>query len=394
MTEKKRLTYLSLFSGAGVGCYGFKLEDFCCVATVEILEKRLKIQRHNDKCLYDSGYISSDIKSLETKNKIRSELERWNIKEKGNELDVLIATPPCQGMSVANHKKRNELKRNSLVTESILLTKEIRPKFFIFENVRSFLTTKCSDFDGTDKKIKDVIELNLAGQYHIYYQVLNFKDYGCPSSRTRTLVMGTRKDLKELTPLNVFPSLSKEKNLKETIGHLPSLNIMGDISETDIYHNFKNYNPAMRNWIRDLQQGESAFDNIDHEKVPHKVIDGFIVYNTNKNSDKYKRQCWSKVAPCIHTRNDILSSQNTVHPVDDRVFSIREVMLMMSVPKSFNWSEKTLEELNNLNREEKKKFLAKEEMNIRQCLGESVPTIIFQQIAQKIKAYLNSKEYF
>lgn len=39
MTEKKRLTYLSLFSGAGVGCYGFKLEDFCCVATVEILEK-------------------------------------------------------------------------------------------------------------------------------------------------------------------------------------------------------------------------------------------------------------------------------------------------------------------------------------------------------------------
>jgi DNA (cytosine-5)-methyltransferase 1 len=42
-----------------------------------------------------------------------------------------------------------------------------------------------------------------------------------------------------------------------------------------------------------------------------------------KNGDKYKRQYWNKVAPCIHTRNDILSSQNTVHPVDDRVFSIR-----------------------------------------------------------------------
>ncbi|OIV40354.1 DNA cytosine methyltransferase [Flavobacterium johnsoniae] len=393
MKLKKPLTYISLFSSAGVGCYGFKLEGFRCVATVEILEKRLDIQRYNSKCEYESGYISDDIITKNAKNKIYSELLKWNISEKAEELDVLIATPPCQGMSVANHKKGDELNRNSLVIESILLTKEIKPKFFVFENVRAFLNTICTDIDGSDKSIKEAIELNLAGQYHIHYQVINFKDFGNPSSRTRTLVIGTRKDLKEVTPFDIFPNLSKERKLKEIIGKLPSLKIMGEISEEDIYHNFKKYSPAMRNWICNIGEGESAFDNADPDRVPHKIVDGSVVYNVNKNGDKYKRQLWNKVAPCIHTRNDILSSQNTVHPVDDRVFSIREVMLMMSVPESFKWTQKSLDELNKLSVEDKIKFLKKEEMNIRHCLGEAVPTIIFQQIAKKAKNYLLNENF-
>ena len=48
-------TYISLFSSAGVGCYGFKLEDFECVATCELIERRLNIQKLNNKCKYESG---------------------------------------------------------------------------------------------------------------------------------------------------------------------------------------------------------------------------------------------------------------------------------------------------------------------------------------------------
>ncbi|MBG6112216.1 DNA (cytosine-5)-methyltransferase 1 [Flavobacterium sp. CG_9.10] len=393
MKSKDTLTYISLFSSAGIGCHGFSLEKFSCVATVEILEKRLAIQRYNKKCTYDTAYISDDITTTEAKNKIHNELLKWGIKEKVKTLDVLIATPPCQGMSVANHKKGDELNRNSLVIESILLTKQIKPKFFVFENVRAFLNTECTDIDGKDKTIKQAIEVNLAGTYHINYQVLNFKDYGNPSSRTRTLVVGTRKDLKEVTPFNILPNLSNEIKLKDIIGDLPSLKTMGKISKTDIYHSFKKYTPTMQSWISKLKEGESAFDNKDLNRIPHKLIDGEIVYNANKNGDKYKRQYWNKVAPCIHTRNDILSSQNTVHPVDDRVFSIREIMLMMSVPHDFKWTEKTIEELNKLPIKDKETFLKKQEMNIRHCLGEAVPTIIFQQIAHKIKNYLVSNNF-
>ena len=381
-------TYVSLFSSAGVGCYGFKEEGFYCVATVELLERRLKIQKFNKKCVYNSGYICGDMTTQETKDKVFAELDMWKRCLNLTDLDVLIATPPCQGMSVANHKKKDELKRNSLVVESIKMTQQIKPKFFVFENVRAFLTSVCTDVDSQDKSIKEAIEANLSGSYNILYQVVNFKDYGNPSSRTRTLVIGVRKDLKEVTPYDIFPDKQPERTLRQIIGHLPSLKKMGEISENDIYHNFRKYSPRMEAWIEDIKEGQSAFDNTDITKIPHSIKNGVIVYNARKNGDKYTRQYWDKVAPCIHTRNDIMASQNTVHPVDNRVFSIREVMLMMSVPSSFNWSDIPFDELNRMSSKEKEAFLKKEEMNIRQNLGEAVPTIIFKQIAAKVRKIL------
>lgn len=382
-------TYISLFSSAGVGCYGFKEENFYCVATVELLERRLKIQSYNNKCVYKSGYICGDMTLQETKDKVFAEMKLWEENFNVTDLDVLIATPPCQGMSVANHKKKeDEIVRNSLVVESIKMTKEIKPKFFIFENVRAFLTSVCTDVDGKAKSIKEAIRNNLGGEYNILYKVVNFKDYGNPSSRTRTLVIGVRKDIKEITPYDIFPDKQPEKTLRETIGNLPSLKVMGEISPADIYHNFRKYAPRMEAWISEIKEGQSAFDNTDINRIPHTVRNGVVIYNAQKNGDKYTRQCWDKVAPCIHTRNDIMASQNTVHPVDNRVFSIREVMLMMSVPPSFNWTAIPFEKLNAMSVKEKEAFLKKEEMNIRQTLGEAVPTIIFRQIAHKIRRVL------
>lgn len=382
-------TYVSLFSSAGVGCYGFKEECFHCVATVELLEKRLKIQSYNNKCVYKSGYICGDMTMQETKDKVFAELAMWEKEFHVTDLDVLIATPPCQGMSVANHKKKkDEIVRNSLVVESIKMVHQIKPKFFIFENVRAFLTSVCTDVDGNAKSIKEAIELNLGGMYNVLYKIVNFKDYGNPSSRTRTLVIGVRKDIKEIIPCDIFPDRQQERTLRQVIGHLPSLKKMGEISENDIYHNFRKYSPKMEFWISEIKEGQSAFDNTDINCIPHTVKNGVVVYNAQKNGDKYTRQCWDKVAPCIHTRNDIMASQNTVHPVDNRVFSIREVMLMMSVPESFNWSDVPFEKLNALTLKEKEAFLKKEEMNIRQTLGEAVPTSIFRQIANKIRRVL------
>ena len=103
-----QLTYISLFSSAGVGCYGFKMEGFDCVATNELLQKRLDVQKVNHKCKYNSGYVLGDILLPETKQEILNQLQLWKEKENLTDLTVLIATPPCQGMSVANHKKKDE----------------------------------------------------------------------------------------------------------------------------------------------------------------------------------------------------------------------------------------------------------------------------------------------
>ena len=392
--KDKKYTYDSLFSSAGVGCYGFKMEDFECIATNELIERRLNVQKANKKCKYESGYICGDITKEETKELLFDEIKMWNKKEHIDNVDVVIATPPCQGMSVANLKKSNEINRNSLVIESIKIIKEIKPKIFVFENVSAFLKTACIDIDEKIKSIEDAINNNLDNDYIIMSRVINFKDYGSNSSRTRTLVIGVRIDFEDfISPIDLFPKRKKEKTLKQVIGKLKPLKEFGEISNEDIYHFFRTYPEHMRSWIKDLKEGESAFDQEDDNKKPHTIVNGEIKINANKTGDKYKRQFWDRVAPCIHTRNDQLASQNTIHPSDDRVFSVRELMNIMTIPKTFKWVDAEECELNRLSLEEKRKFLKKEEINIRQSIGEAVPTEIFHQIALNIKDNLNRKNY-
>ena len=392
----KYQTYISLFSSAGVGCFGFKQQGFECIATSELLEKRLNIQRFNNKCKYETGYISGDISLPQNQAKIFEEIQRWKDNDNLKEVDVIIATPPCQGMSVANHKKKNEIERNSLILTSISLIQKIRPRYFIFENVRAFLNTQCIDDTGKKDLIGNKINDEMGNVYNIEARVVNFKDYGANSSRTRTLVVGVRKDIIDITPYDIFPKQTPEKVLKQIIGHLPPLKKMGEILQTDIYHSFKKYDNRMLPWIINTIEGKSAFDNSPIQFRPHSIRDGKIVPNINKNGDKYRRCEWNKVMPCIHTRNDILASQSTIHPRDNRVFSIRELMLLMNIPNSFKWTNIPFEELNTWSLEQKQKFLKKEEINIRQSIGEAVPTCIFTQIAHNIckaeKNFLNSKQ--
>jgi DNA (cytosine-5)-methyltransferase 1 len=392
-------TYISLFSSAGVGCFGFKQEDFECIVTNELVPRRLDVQRFNSKCKYDSGYICGDITEEIIKQKIDNEVKYWQKHENCNDVDVIIATPPCQGMSVANNKKsKNDIIRNSLVIESINIIKNYMPKFFIFENVPSFMKTICTDIDGVNKQISEAIQNNLGTLYSYTARKINFKDYGACSSRSRTLVIGVRSDYADfISPYEIFPNRMVEKTLRNVIGNLKQLTTMGEIDPDDIYHSFRTYPEHMRKWISGISEGKSAFDNPHPNLRPHQIIGNSIVPNQQKNGDKYRRQVWEKVGPCVHTRNDQLASQNTIHPEDDRVFSIRELMLMMTIPTSFKWSAYDLNYLNQLTINEKQQYLKKEEIKIRQCLGEAVPTHIFQVIAQNIKNllsynYLTSKQ--
>ncbi len=263
MLFNQTLTYISLFSGAGVGCYGLLEEGFECVATNEILEKRLNIQRINRKCKLDESYISGDIKKPETKEKILKQIGFYSKKFGNDRVDLVVATPPCQGMSVANHKKKNdEIKRNSLVIESVDLIKQIKPRFFILEDVPSFYKTGCIDKNDNLLEIGSMIEQNLSGDYMLYDEVINFKNFGANSSRTRTLVIGVCKEFKDfISALEFFPDFKQEKTLKEVIGSLKPL-AWGEYDSTDFYHSFRTYPKHMQEWIKDLKEGQSAFENV------------------------------------------------------------------------------------------------------------------------------------
>jgi len=388
MLKDKSLTYVSLFSSAGVGCHGFQMEGYHCIATNELIERRMEVQRVNKKCQYESGYVVGDISASEVKDKIYNEISNWE--HLGNDkVDVVIATPPCQGISVINHKKNDkDLNRNSLVVESVEVVKQIRPRFFIFENVMAFQKTICITPDGITMPIGEYIKATLGNDYIITGRILNFMNHGSNSSRTRTVMIGVNKTYRNnIVPYDLYPEYCPEKTMRDVIFDHPRLK-WDEICQDDFYHRFRTYAEKMRPWIHDLKEGESAFDNAELIKRPHQVKDGVLVENVRKSRNKYTRQPWDRFIQCVHTRNDQLAAQNTIHPEQDRVFSIRELMEMMTVPFDFKWLDMSLNELNTLSNSKKRRLYKKHEVNIRQCLGEAVPTEAMRQIAKKIKSAL------
>ena len=68
-------------------------------------------------------------------------------------------------------------------------------------------------------------------------------------------------------------------------------------------------------------------------------------------------------------------------------------MKIMTIPDEFKWVNFSLEELNALPEKNKKALLKKEEINIRQSIGEAVPTNIFFQIAKNIKKIMKQEHF-
>ena len=234
--------------------------------------------------------------------------------------------------------------------------------------------------------IKDSIFKNLSEDYNIYCKVINFKDFGVPSSRPRTLVIGTSKGISQLSPLNIFPTRQKEITLREAIGEFPSLQF-GEKDSSDPLHFARPFPVHQIEWIQDLKEGQSAFDK-PVEKQPYKIDENGqrVVLKGAYMGNKYRRLFWDKPGACVATRNDVLSSQDTIHPSDTRVLSIRELMRIMTIPDEFKWTEDD-EALTPSNSDA---YLSKNEMNIRRCIGEAVPTEIIRCIAHNISVELQN----
>lgn len=362
------VTYGSMFSCAGVGDWGFHQAGVSCTVTQELESKRMYFQRLNGLCTNDDGYVTGDITDDEV-------YATFIARARG--VDMLMATPPCQGMSVANRRRGDEQARNSLVTRAVKAVSDVAPSVFIFENVPAFLRTQCTGLDGTNRAIGDEIDRVLGSRYIIASATVNLNRHGSPSSRTRSITIGTRRDT-GIDPAALAPPRTFTPTLRDVIGHLPPLHEMGEVSESDVLHGFRPYDPRMRPWITGLAEGASAFDNADPLLRPHRVIDGVVVPNKRGAANKYTRLVWDKPGPCIHTRSDTFSSQNTVHPTDDRVLSIREVCLLMGLDDGYRWFPA------DMSRDEIIAALPKRASLIRKCLGEAVPASVTRAIGENL----------
>lgn len=118
-------------------------------------------------------------------------------------IDIYMTSPPCQAFSLAGRRKGEEDKRGILFYNSQEFIKVNNPKYFIFENVKGLLSddkgntfAKWIQYLG-GKSVNGVPTLfphHEAAPYHIYWRVLNAKDYNIPQNRERVFIIGIRDD--------------------------------------------------------------------------------------------------------------------------------------------------------------------------------------------------------
>ncbi|MFT4178023.1 MAG: DNA cytosine methyltransferase [Thermomonas sp.] len=98
---------------------------------------------------------------------------------------AIIGGPPCQGFSTAGPRNADD-PRNRLIFNYLRIVDEVRPRWFIFENVEGLLTS------GRGKDVSALIQMFLEIGYSVRLEKVNLAGYGVPQTRKRVLIIGNR----------------------------------------------------------------------------------------------------------------------------------------------------------------------------------------------------------
>ena len=376
--KMERMNGLSLFSNVGIAeAY---LEDLGIDIKIanEIDSERAAFYQ---EVYNDTHMICGDI----TDEKIRSQIVKEATE---NNVEFLIATPPCQGMSEAG--KRLEFdQRNQLIFYAIDVIKRVQPKFILLENVPQQLKTKIK-YQGEILLIPEYIQKELGSIYNFNDETLVMaKDYGVPQLRERNIFLLVRKDQK--VSWN-FPPKQKEITLEEAIGNLPPLDPIlregiemtkekfplfeakrEEAEKISKWHFPPTHSWKQVEWMMHTPTGKSAiYNEVYYPQKP----DGTPV---KAHHNHYRRLKWDMPCRTITQNNGVISSLACVHPgrpyksldgstlySDPRVLTIYELMIVMSLPLDWpipSWAKESF---------------------IRKVFGEGIPSKLVREIVKAL----------
>lgn len=188
----------------------------------------LKVQKQLDDFGDDwekrKAFVDNLYRGLESRNKVKQsymanyDLDEanfhWNVaflngKQYRDQVDLFVGGSPCQSFSLVGKQRGLDDTRGTLFYEYARLIDEIRPKIFIYENVRAVLS---HDGGKTWEKMQEVFK-ELGYQYS--YSVLNAKDYGVPQNRERVFVVGFRNDIAPMEGFQFPAPVPLEKKMQD-----------------------------------------------------------------------------------------------------------------------------------------------------------------------------------
>lgn len=338
---------LSLFANVGIAETYLKDLGIDIVLANELLEERAKFYKH----CHGSEVIAGSITDKDIFSKIISKAKELNV-------NFIMATPPCQGMSVAGQMKKDD-PRNTLIVKAMEALELIMPEAMLIENVPQMFKTNII-FNDKTVNIKDYIQsvCDRLG-YQVKFDVFDAADYGTPQTRKRSFTRIFKSSYEWLDPVK-----QKTIAVKDAIGDLPSIEAGQDSGIK--WHKAKQHNDSHKLWMKHTPTSKTAFENKVHfPQKDGRKIKGF--------STTYKRISWDKPAPTITMANGSISSQNNVHPgrplsdgtySDARVLTLLEIFRLTGLPDDWNapaWASENL---------------------IRHVIGEAVPPNLVKNIVK------------
>lgn len=171
LTNSYSESVLSFFSGAGGFSYGFSQAGMLPISAAEINEDACKTYQTN---------VSQSVQNVDLS--IASPEMFWQTSDRPSPFAV-IGGPPCQGFSTAGARDNND-PRNKLIFNYLKIVENIKPRWFIFENVEGLLTS------GNGIAVSSLVKEFIRIGYCVRVQKVNFAAYGVPQTRKRVLIIG------------------------------------------------------------------------------------------------------------------------------------------------------------------------------------------------------------
>jgi DNA (cytosine-5)-methyltransferase 1 len=378
MDNTNKLIGLSLFSNVGVAEAGIeKNNQVSIVLANELDHKRCEFY----KCVHpNTKVIEGDITKDEIRDTIVEEAKSLNV-------NFVLATPPCQGMSEAGNRIEFD-ERNELIYYAVDVIKRLEPRFAIIENVPTILKTKIK-YKGEVVMIPEYLHRELDDKYNFNHQsLIKAMDCGVPQMRERNIFLLVRNDQ------NVsweFPKQLPVVNLEEAIGHLPSLDpqlregMEVTLEKFPDFEKKKAEGLKISKWHRPPVHSWKQVEWMMHTPTGKSAIYNEVYYPQKEDGtpvvahhNHYRRMYWDKPARTMTMNNGVISSLACVHPgrpyisngeelySDPRVLSIYELLIVSSLPLDWNipdWANESF---------------------IRKVIGEGIPSAMITVIINEL----------
>jgi DNA (cytosine-5)-methyltransferase 1 len=373
---------VDLFAGAGGMSLGFEQAGFDVLASVEIDPVHCATHQFNFPfwsilCRSVTDITGEQIRQLSAIG--------------DREIDVVFGGPPCQGVSLIGKRRLGD-PRNELMLHFLRLVLELKPKFFVMENVPGLAIGEHQFL------FQEIIERFQKKGYKVEtnYQVINAANYGVPQNRKRLFLLGCQPDY----PLPNYPQpitqptlerkfskdsstfqLQKTPTVGEAIQDLPEVNNYPELCDRDWaiadYGKPSNYASQLRSFH--LLNDDFSYQRNYNQSL---LTSSFRTQHTPQSIQRFSETLPGKIEPTSRLyrlsldglcntlragtpRNlGAYTAPRPIHPRTPRCITVREAARLHSYPDWF-------------------RFHITKWHGFRQ-IGNSVPPLLAKAIAQEI----------